>query len=49
MKLRIKEKGEFLQRLDRTGRVKVRAVVTFTPTGGTPNAQGRPIVLKKKL
>jgi hypothetical protein len=49
VKLRIKPKGASLRKLERTGRVKVKAIVTFAPRGGTPKTRKRPIGLKKKL
>ena len=45
--LRIRARGKWLRRLRTTGRVKVKAAVTFTPTGGTPNTKRKRIVLKK--
>jgi hypothetical protein len=46
-KLLIKAIGKAKQRLDRTGRVKVKAIITFTPTGGTPSTKRKGILLKK--
>jgi hypothetical protein len=48
VKLHIKPKGRWRRQLDRTGRVEVRAMVTFTPTGGIPNTKSKRIGLKKK-
>jgi glycine rich protein len=45
--LLIKVKGKRKRKLDRIGRVKVRAAVTFTPTGGDPSTFERRITLVK--
>ena len=37
--LKIKATGAKKRKLKATGRVKVRAEITFTPTGGAPNTQ----------
>ena len=47
MKLRIKAKGRKRRKLNRTGRVKVGAKVTYTPTFGLPATQTRKIRLRK--
>jgi RTX calcium-binding nonapeptide repeat (4 copies)/Right handed beta helix region len=47
--LLVKAKGKKKRKLNRTGRVKVVVVVTFTPTGGTPASQTRIVKLRKKL
>ncbi len=49
VKLRIKTKGRKRQKLNRTGKVKVRAKVTFTPTFGTANLKTKRITLRKRL
>jgi hypothetical protein len=49
VKLRVKSKGKKKRKLNRTGKVKVRAKVTYTPTGGTPNTKTKPIKLIKTL
>jgi hypothetical protein len=46
--LLIKAKGKFSRLLSRVGKVKLRARVTFTPTGGDPNTQVRTIGLIKR-
>jgi hypothetical protein len=48
VKLLVKAKGRAKRKLDRTGRVKVSVTITFTPTGGTANAQRKRIKLIKK-
>jgi NHL repeat len=48
VKLRIKSKGAKKRKLNHAGKVKVKAVVTFTPTGGDPNSQTKKITLIKK-
>jgi hypothetical protein len=47
--LRIKAKGKKKRKLNDTGKVKLNAAITFTPTGGDPNTQSRKVKLKKKL
>jgi hypothetical protein len=49
VKLTIRAKGTKKAKLDRAGKVKVKAKVTFTPNGGLPATQSRKIKLKKKL
>jgi hypothetical protein len=48
VKLLVMPKGRTKRKLDRTGRAKVRVTVTFTPTGGSPNRQGKTVRLVKK-
>jgi hypothetical protein len=48
VKLSIKAKGKARRRLNHTGRAKVRATVTYTPTGGTPAVQSKSIRLVKR-
>lgn len=48
VKLLIKAKGRAKGKLDRTVRVKVSVTITFTPTGGTANAQTKRLKLIKK-
>jgi hypothetical protein len=48
VKLLIKAKGKKKRTLERTGKVKVKAKVTFTPTGGDPNTQAKTVKLEKK-
>jgi hypothetical protein len=47
MKLRIKAKGRKRRKLNRIGRVKVAAKVTYTPTFGLPATKTRKIRLGK--
>jgi Right handed beta helix region len=47
--LLVKAKGVAKRRLDRHGSAKVKAVVTFTPTAGTPSTATRKIRLVKKI
>lgn len=49
VKLLVKSKGTRMRTLDRTGKVKVKAKVTFTPTGGDPNAETKSVKLIKRL
>jgi hypothetical protein len=48
VKLSIKAKGKARRKLNRTGKVKVKAMVTYVPTGGTPNTEAKPIKLIKR-
>jgi hypothetical protein len=47
VKLPVKAKGRKRVRLDQTGRVKLRASITYTPTGGSPETQTRKLKLRK--
>src|SRR5918996_952551 len=47
VKLRIKAKGRKRRKLNRTGRVKLAAKVTYTPTFGLPATKTRKIRLRK--
>jgi subtilisin-like proprotein convertase family protein len=49
VRLTVKPKGKTRQKLDSTGKATVKAKITFTPTGGTPNVQTKKIKLKKTL
>jgi DNA-binding beta-propeller fold protein YncE len=49
VKLLIKAKGRKKRKLSRTGKVKVKAKVTFTPTNGDPNKKSKRIKLRKSL
>jgi subtilisin-like proprotein convertase family protein len=49
VKLTIRSKGKKKRKLNRTGTVRVKPKVTYTPTGGTPNAQNRTVKLVKTL
>ena len=48
VKLLIKAKGNAKKKLKKKGKAKVKIKVTFTPTGGDPNAQSKTIKLIKK-
>lgn len=48
MFLRLRAKGPKLRRLDRSGRAKVRATVTFMPAGGRPLTKEDRIVLRRR-
>ncbi|MGH2987736.1 MAG: hypothetical protein ACRDLO_13760 [Solirubrobacterales bacterium] len=49
VKLKVKPKGKKKRKLKRKGEVKVKPIVTYTPTGGTAASQQRSLRLKKKL
>lgn len=49
VKLRVRAKGAKRSTLERTGRVKVRAKVTYTPTGGDPRTRSTKLTLKKRV
>jgi Tol biopolymer transport system component len=49
VKLTVKAKGTKKAKLDSTGKVVVKAKVTFTPTGGVANTATKLITLKKTL
>jgi subtilisin-like proprotein convertase family protein len=49
VKLKIKAKGKAKKQLDRIGTVKVKAKVTYTPTGGDPNTKSKRVKLIKRL
>ena len=48
VKLLVKSKGKKKRQLSRTGKVKVVAKVTYTPTGGAANTKTRRIKLVKR-
>jgi Ca2+-binding RTX toxin-like protein len=48
VKLTVKAKGKKKRKLNRTGRVKVKPAVTYTPTGGTSNTQSKKVRLVKR-
>jgi hypothetical protein len=48
VKLLVKAKGKAKKKLNKTGMVKVKAHVTFIPTGGAANAQPKTVKLVKK-
>jgi hypothetical protein len=45
--LTVQAVGKVRQTLDRLRRVKVKIVITFTPTGGTAKSRATTVVLKK--
>jgi hypothetical protein len=47
--LKIRPKGKAKKRLNSAGKTKVKASVTYTPTGGDPNTQARKAKLRKVL
>ena len=47
-KLPIKPKGKAKKKLNRTGKAKVKAKVTYTPDGGEPNTKKKRLKLKKR-
>ncbi len=47
--LAVKPNAKTKKKLKRTGKVKVKVAITFTPTGGTANVQTKTIKLKRKL
>ena len=47
VRLPIRAKGKKLEKLNETGRVRVKLKVTYTPTGGDPSTQPRKLKLKK--
>jgi len=49
VKLLIKAKGGKKRKLSRTGKLKVRAKVTFTPINGDPNTKSKRTKLLKRL
>ncbi len=46
--LKVKAKGSKKSKLNNTGKVKVSAQVSFTPTGGDKDSESQPLKLKKK-
>jgi hypothetical protein len=48
VKLKIAAKGKQLRKLNKSGKVKVAAKVTFTPTGGDPRARSKKLSLTKR-
>jgi hypothetical protein len=49
VQLLIKAKGKKKKKLNRTGKVKVKPKITYTPTGGEPGTRSVNVKLKKKL
>ena len=48
VKLNVRAKGKKLRTLNTTGKVKVAAKVTFTPTGGDAKARSKKLSLTKR-
>ena len=48
LKLLVEPKGKARRKLNRAGRARVKAVVTYTPSGGPPVAQPKRVKLIKK-
>jgi hypothetical protein len=46
--LKVRAKGKKKRKLNESGKVRVKANVTFTPTGGDPRTQSRKLMLKKR-
>ncbi len=49
VELLIAAKGKKKRKLNKTGRMKLNANITYTPTGGDPSTQSIKVKLKKKL
>jgi hypothetical protein len=49
VKLKVLTKGKKRRTLNRTGKVKVTAKITYTPTGGAPNTKAERVKLIKRL
>lgn len=49
VRLLIKARGQKKEKLNSTGKVKVKPKITYTPTGGDPSTQSTKATLKKKL
>jgi sugar lactone lactonase YvrE len=47
--LPVRPVGRFKRRLDRTGVVRLRALLTYTPTGGSAATQAKKLALRKTL
>ena len=47
IRLKVVSKGKKKQALNRNGKVKVSATITYTPTGGSPKTQPKQIKLIK--
>jgi hypothetical protein len=45
----VKPAGKAKRKLNRTGKVKEKVGITYTPTGGVPNSKSKTLVLKKRL
>jgi hypothetical protein len=46
--LKVRSKGKKKRKLNRTGKAKVQANLTYTPTGGEPNTEAKQIKLVKR-
>jgi subtilisin-like proprotein convertase family protein len=46
-RLLIKAKGKRKKKLNKTGRVKLKVAITYTPMGGDPSTRSRKVTLKK--
>ncbi|MGZ6693142.1 MAG: hypothetical protein ACXVHQ_37800, partial [Solirubrobacteraceae bacterium] len=46
--LAVQATGKSKQTLDRAGRVKVKVVIRFAPTGGSATSRSATVVLKKR-
>lgn len=46
--LTIRAKGKKKRKLNKTGKVRVRPKITFTPTGGNPRTESKKLKLKKR-
>jgi hypothetical protein len=49
VKLRIRAKGTKKRKLNDTGKVKLNAKLSYTPTGGDPSTQSRKLKLRKRI
>jgi hypothetical protein len=49
VELTVKTKGKTARKLNSTGKAKVRATITFTPNGGSPNVETTTVKLRRKL
>ena len=47
-KLLVKPRGKAKKKLNQTGKAKVKAKVTYTPTGGEPNTESKTVTLKRR-
>jgi hypothetical protein len=48
VQLKIRAKGKKKRKLNETGKVKVKPIITFTPSGGDPNTQSLKLKLKQR-
>jgi hypothetical protein len=47
--LKVRAKGKSRQKLNRTGKAKLKVTITFTPTAGNPTSKQAKVKLKKQL